>query len=97
MAPKLYSLALLCCPPAAGRGEVGRVNARQESPEKKLTNFRMNISLIFLKGDRNRHKEQDDDCDWLWVWLRVLVWVWLWVWSHVSGMLTLFAADSQKF
>lgn len=38
----------------------------QESPEKKLTNFRMNISLIFLKGDRNRHKEQDDDCDWLW-------------------------------
>lgn len=68
------------------------MNARQESPEKKLTNFRMNISLIFLKGDRNRHKEQDD-CDWLWVWLRVLVWVW----SHVSGMLTLFAADSQKF
>lgn len=67
------------------------MNARQESPEKKLTNFRMNISLIFLKGDRNRHKEQDDDCDWLWVL------VWLWVWSHVSGMLTLFAADSQKF
>lgn len=64
MAPKLYSLALLCCPPAAGAGK-GRldVNARQESPEKKLTNFRMNISLIFLKGDRSRHKEQDDDYD----------------------------------
>lgn len=30
---------------------------RQESPEKKLTNFRMNISLIFLKGDRSRDKD----------------------------------------